>query len=88
LVASLLDRRHDLQLAATDLPGRWSRRTSPPSASACANALKRLDARVQEAQDALLEPLSAGERRELRRPLARVVEHHGEPHGGPSLSSR
>ena len=40
-------------------------------------ALKRLDARVEEAQAALLTPLSAAERRELQRLLARVVEHHG-----------
>ena len=53
-----------------------------------AGALKRLDARVQDAQDSLLEPLSATERRELRRLLTRVVEHHGELHGGPSLRSR
>ena len=39
-------------------------------------ALKRLDARVAEAQDALLAPLSAKERRELERLLTRVVEHH------------
>lgn len=41
-------------------------------------ALERLDARVEAAQDALLEPLSDGERRELRRLLTRVVEHHRE----------
>lgn len=53
-----------------------------------AKALKRLDARVQDAQDALLQPLSAVERRALRRLLARLVEHHGELHGGPPLSAR
>ena len=41
-------------------------------------ALKRLDARVQDAQAALLEPLSASERGELEGLLARVVEHHSE----------
>jgi DNA-binding MarR family transcriptional regulator len=46
--------------------------------------LERLDARVEEAQAALLEPLSAAERRELRRLLSRVVEHHagGAKEGG------
>lgn len=39
-------------------------------------ALKRLDARVEAAQADLLAPLSAREREELRRLLARVVEHH------------
>lgn len=39
-------------------------------------ALARLDKRVDAAQDALLAPLSAAERRELRRLLERVV--HGE----------
>lgn len=51
-------------------------------------ALKRLDARVEEAQDALLEPLSADERGELQRLLTRVVEHHREQmHGAPPPSS-
>ena len=40
-------------------------------------ALKRLDARVEEAQAALLSPLSAAERRELLAMLTRIVEHHG-----------
>jgi MarR family transcriptional regulator, lower aerobic nicotinate degradation pathway regulator len=40
-------------------------------------ALQRLDARVEEAQAALLAPLSAAERSELQRLLARLVEHHG-----------
>lgn len=38
--------------------------------------LKRLDARLQKAQDALLAPLEAGERGELQRLLTRVVAHH------------
>jgi DNA-binding MarR family transcriptional regulator len=37
-------------------------------------ARKRLDARIEEAQAALLEPLSASDQRALRRLLARVVE--------------
>ena len=38
--------------------------------------LERLDARVEQAQDALLAPLSAAERRELQRLLTLLVEHH------------
>ena len=41
-----------------------------------ADARARLDARVEEAQDALLAPLSSAERRQLRDLLTRVVEHH------------
>jgi DNA-binding MarR family transcriptional regulator len=41
-----------------------------------ARALNRLDRRVEAAQDALLAPLSATERRQLHRLLARLVEHH------------
>jgi DNA-binding MarR family transcriptional regulator len=37
-------------------------------------ALKRLDKRIDAAQDALLEPLSASDRRELRRLLQLLVE--------------
>jgi DNA-binding MarR family transcriptional regulator len=39
-------------------------------------ALERLDARVEAAQDALLEPLSPAERTELRRLLRQLVEYH------------
>jgi DNA-binding MarR family transcriptional regulator len=41
-----------------------------------ASALERLQARVDGAQEALLAPLSPDERRELRRLLTRLVEHH------------
>jgi DNA-binding MarR family transcriptional regulator len=41
-----------------------------------AAALKRLDARIQAAQDELLEPLSATDRRHLLHVLKRLVEHH------------
>jgi MarR family transcriptional regulator, lower aerobic nicotinate degradation pathway regulator len=37
------------------------------------SALSRLDQRIDDAQDALLEPLSAGERREFRRLLQKVL---------------
>jgi DNA-binding MarR family transcriptional regulator len=40
--------------------------------------LRRLDARVEEAQAALLAPLSASERAELQRLLTRVVRHHAD----------
>ncbi len=43
-----------------------------------ARALARLDARVEAAQAALLEPLSATDQRQLRRLLGRLVEHHAE----------
>ena len=49
--------------------------------SAGARALEELDAQVEHAQGELLRPLSAAGRRELRRLLTRVVEHHGERHG-------
>jgi len=47
-----------------------------------AQALQRLDARVQAAQEALVAPLSAAERDELRRLLERLVEHHTHRRGG------
>ena len=87
MVAVVNDLERD-RLVARARDKRDRRRNLVRLTPAGADALKRLDARVQEAQASLLEPLSADERRELRRLLARVVEHHGELHGGPSLSSR
>jgi DNA-binding MarR family transcriptional regulator len=43
-----------------------------------ADALERLEARIEAAQDALLEPLSAADRRKLRKLLMRLVEHHAK----------
>lgn len=43
-----------------------------------ARALKRLDKRVEAAQQALIAPLSAADRRELRRLLTELVEHHAQ----------
>lgn len=40
--------------------------------------IRRLDAKVEAAQDELLAPLSKAERAELTRLLTRVVEHHAE----------
>jgi DNA-binding MarR family transcriptional regulator len=54
----------------------WS--SSPPAGAA---ALKRLEIRVEAAQDALLEPLSAADRQHLRRLLKRLVEHHARVPG-------
>jgi DNA-binding MarR family transcriptional regulator len=51
-------------------------------------ALKRLDARVQAAQDDLLAPLDPREREELRRLLARVVEHHAKRAEGAGAAGR
>jgi MarR family transcriptional regulator, lower aerobic nicotinate degradation pathway regulator len=51
-------------------------------------ALKRLNAQVEKAQAILLEPLPADERRELRRLLSRLVEHHAQRRHRPPASSR
>ncbi len=42
-------------------------------------ALRRLDARVEEAQAALVEPLTANERKELERLLMKVVDRGVKP---------
>ena len=52
-----------------------------------ARAVKRLDRQIQGAQDALLEPLSATDRRELERLLTRLVEHHRRAGAGHDAGS-
>ena len=47
-----------------------------------ARALQRLDQRVEAAQEALVTPLSAADRRELHRLLTRLVEHHSGRNSG------
>lgn len=47
-----------------------------------ARALRRLDGLVTGAQDALLEPLSAAERRQLIELLRRLFAHHAAPPPG------
>jgi MarR family transcriptional regulator, lower aerobic nicotinate degradation pathway regulator len=67
----LVDRRRDPDDARRNLV-----RLTPKGRA----ALKRLDARVQEAQDELLAPLSEAERGRLAELLTRVVAHHaGDP---------
>jgi DNA-binding MarR family transcriptional regulator len=74
MVAVLNDLERD-GLVARDRDERDRRRNVIRLTPAGRRTLKRLDARVQEAQAALLEPLSAAERRALKDLLARVVEH-------------
>lgn len=45
-------------------------------------ALKRLDGRIDAAQEALLAPLSSADRRELERLLTQLVEHHSRQASG------
>jgi MarR family transcriptional regulator, lower aerobic nicotinate degradation pathway regulator len=53
-----------------------------------ARILKRLDKRVQAAQEALVAPLSAADRRELQRLLTELVEHHSRrPDSNPAPAS-
>jgi DNA-binding MarR family transcriptional regulator len=69
-------------LVARDRDEHDRRRNLVRLTAAGTRVLKRLDARVEEAQDALLAPLSAAERRELRRLLTLVVEHRAGGAGG------
>lgn len=47
-----------------------------------ARILKRLDSRIEGAQEALLAPLSTADRRELERLLTQLVEHHSRGPAG------
>ena len=47
-----------------------------------ARTLKRLDGRIEAAQEALLAPLSTADRRELVRLLIKLVEHHSRRESG------
>ncbi len=55
--------------------GNDRRRNVVELTAAGATALERFNVRVQAAQDELLEPLSATDRRHLQRVLKRLVEH-------------
>lgn len=55
---------------------RDQRRILIEQTPAGARALKRLDKRVEAAQEALVAPLSAADRRELHQLLTRLVEYH------------
>lgn len=68
--------------------GRDRRRNEVRLTPAGSGALKRLDAQVDAAQDALLGALSDAERRELQRLLTRVVQHHDERGHQLPLSAR
>lgn len=63
-------------LVARVRDGNDRRRMLVELTPAGARALKRLERRVGAAQDALVAPLSATDRAELRRLLTRLVEHH------------
>jgi DNA-binding MarR family transcriptional regulator len=86
----LLIDRSDMHALLTDLEGAGfvtrvrddndRRRILVDLTPAGARALKRLDRRIEGAQEALVEPLSAAERRELQRLLTQLVEHHRRRH--------
>ena len=66
--------RHGLVARVRDRNDR--RRMLVELTPAGARTLKRLDGRIEAAQEALLAPLSSPDRRELERLLTVVVEHH------------
>jgi MarR family transcriptional regulator, lower aerobic nicotinate degradation pathway regulator len=75
IVAVLNDLERDgLAIRAPDERDR--RRNATTITPAGSRALVKLDALVNEAQDAALEPLSAKDRQHLNELLRRLVEHH------------
>ncbi len=82
----LLIDRSDMHALLSDLEleGRVARVRDPNDrrrmlvelTPAGARTLKRLDGRIEAAQEALLAPLSSADRRELQRLLAQLVEYH------------
>ncbi len=79
--------RSDVVAALNDLAGDGLVRRAPDPADHRRNVititpaggarLQRLDGLLAEVQDALLAPLSAGERGQLTTLLSRVLEYHG-----------
>jgi MarR family transcriptional regulator, lower aerobic nicotinate degradation pathway regulator len=74
-VVAVIDDLEHGGLVARERDERDRRRNVIRVTAAGRRARKRLDARIEEAQAALLEPLSATEKRALQRLLTRVVEH-------------
>jgi DNA-binding MarR family transcriptional regulator len=72
---AILRELEDEGLVARTQDERDRRRNVVSLTPAGERALADLRKRVAAAQDALLEPLSAAERRELRRLLSRILEH-------------
>jgi DNA-binding MarR family transcriptional regulator len=75
MVAVVNDLEAD-RLVARVRDGADRRRNLVGLTPAGSRALARLGAAVDEAQEALVAPLTMAERRELRRLLDRLVEHH------------
>jgi MarR family transcriptional regulator, lower aerobic nicotinate degradation pathway regulator len=74
-IHAILRELEDEGLVARAQDERDRRRNVVSLTPAGERALADLRKRVAAAQDALLEPLSAAERRELRRLLSRILEH-------------
>jgi MarR family transcriptional regulator, lower aerobic nicotinate degradation pathway regulator len=73
---AILRELEDEGLVARAQDERDRRRNVVSLTPAGERALADLRQRVAAAQDALLEPLSAAERRDLRQLLSRILEHH------------